>query len=167
MTCAKVVGVFCLLVFAAISSSSHQVLAEDRATRDKNAVMKKCGKHIHKKLGDPFPKLHGECCRIVRESPDVHAICEKFTREDLAKIALWKWVHVTQMCGNGLATGSDCAGKLISIYSIPVIQFPLFILSAENKRDFRLQVTLLQLHPHPHHRAARCEDSLINGEISE
>lgn len=115
MTCVKV-GVFCLLVFVVISSSSYQALAQDRATMDKNAVMKDCLKYIHKNLGDPFPKVNGACCQTITASPDVHAICEKFTAADKDQISLWKWVAVTQRCGNGLPAGAHCAGKLIFIY---------------------------------------------------
>uniref|UniRef100_A0A0E0R3S5 Bifunctional inhibitor/plant lipid transfer protein/seed storage helical domain-containing protein n=1 Tax=Oryza rufipogon TaxID=4529 RepID=A0A0E0R3S5_ORYRU len=116
MISAKVIGVFCVLAFLAISSSPSHLQAEG-CENEKNIVMNKdgCYHNIERHMGDQFPKRHSHCCQTV-ESADINCICRTFTAADKAKIALSKWVNVAKECGNPLHAGTNCAG-----YRVPLL----------------------------------------------
>ncbi|RCV16107.1 hypothetical protein SETIT_3G111300v2 [Setaria italica] len=112
---ARVTGAYlrcCLIVILAAVSSSSCSSYIVRHLKDEN--MHECRHNIAKNLGSPWDVKHGgPCCEKVREV-NVADICQQFMEVDKASIALWMWAVVTRKCGNGLATGSDCAG-----YTVP------------------------------------------------
>lgn len=108
---AEVVGLFCLVVFAAMSSSpSYHARADQDCYEEKDGVMHSCWRYIDGGSGHPVnPAIGGSCCKIVKDA-DVKCICDKFAPEEKARISLIKWVAVTIRCGNALPRGTDCAG---------------------------------------------------------
>ncbi|KAM3193581.1 hypothetical protein ACQJBY_070295 [Aegilops geniculata] len=122
MTNAKVAGVLSLLVLVAISSCPRHARAGhavDHCLVDKKKVMRDCWHNIEKNFGDPFPSHGSLCCDTIRDSKDIHCICDRFTAHELTVISLSKFATVTHKCGNGLHAHTHCAG-----YRVPIITLP-------------------------------------------
>ncbi|XBI03163.1 hypothetical protein VPH35_131613 [Triticum aestivum] len=96
----KVAGVLCFLVLVALSSCSLHA----RAANDIDHCL------LDKKSA---------CCNTIRDAKDIHCVCDRFTAHELTLLCLAKFAMATHVCGNGLHTGTHCAG-----YHVPEIKLP-------------------------------------------
>ena len=115
MGISKMTTVLFLVVFVLISSYS----STSKASLDSLIIMHNCEQHIRKHLHIPIIDHKCECCLQVRRLPNVTAVCDAFTAEDLAKISLANWAKVTHKCGKALPEGTNCAG----MFSLVINQY--------------------------------------------